>query len=232
MNKKQFVYGFLMAGLVFACIAQTTGIMQVNVRNIPLLVSIVGGSSTVSGNVNVTNTVNALIVGGTNEIVMSDLKVAVTNAVFFHSSVLPTTAAEAISDGETLGELTFIALPVDLGKGAMLSSIVAVCKDDISTTKPDFEIYLFAQSVTTGAAGAAWGVSDDDIIYCVGGPYRINESLWSANGALNGVAITNGINDFIMPNNGTNVYLSIKSRKTQTPGSTSAYSIKTKWILN
>lgn len=139
----------------------------------------------------------------------------IAGSVFKTVTVVPYMDDTELADGDTAANIFTVDAASAAGKGVRLEGIYVITSTDISSTKPDYDIYFFDRSVTLASLNSAIAISDGDMAYAVGGPYRIRETYWEANGALNGTAITNGINEiFPAPNSGTSYYVGIRARKT------------------
>lgn len=132
------------------------------------------------------------------------------------------TAVYATND--VLCDLLSIPVAPAAGTTVTLNSITLVDTDNKATNA--FTLYFFDRSVTMAAKNAAWAVSDADMAAAYLGHWSVVAGDWKAAGTLNRQAIFTGLEIFLKPNTGTNIFIGAICDSAVSAGTAGSLSIK------
>lgn len=132
----------------------------------------------------------------------------------------------AVGDGQYLSQPFEIDCARANGLSVYLNNVVWTIDDDISSTKPAFDLCIYDQ-YPTGANGptVTWDISDANNQHAVTTPLTFPTTFWYAQAALNGLCGmgTNSLNIQMTPGaSSTKLYGVLKARGTFTPGATNS----------
>lgn len=134
------------------------------------------------------------------------------------------TAAYATND--VLCDLLSISVAPVPGTTVTLNSITLV--DTANKATNAFTLYFFDRSVTMAAKNATWAVSDADMAAAYLGHWSVVAGDWKAPGAspANRQAIFTGLEIFLKPNSGTDIFIGAVCDSNVTAGPANSLSIK------
>ena len=152
---------------------------------------------------------------------------ATITAVFEHPNGDTTqySAGDVIGDSLTVANLQrFNNIVRQPGAGGIIQSAILV--DSVAAaTKPDSELYLFDQPITTQVDNAVWAPTDTDMLSCIGViPFPVG--AFKTCGA-NGIIAVTGIGlAFSCKSPDTNLYGILVARNAYTPASVEVFEMR------
>ena len=137
-----------------------------------------------------------------------------------------TLATAAYSASRVLCDLLSISVASVPGTTVCLNSIALIDTDAKVTTNHAFTLFFFDRSVTMAAKNATWAVSDADMSAAFLGSWPVVAGDWTTAGTLNRTAFFTGLDIFLKPNSGTDIFIGACTNAAVPGGTADSLSIK------